>query len=122
MVAKTKMSIIEKTNHRRGSISSMGNDYMDNEIATATGVPTSRSTSGHKTSTSSKSPRGQGGDKEKHGGGDGASSEEEEEEAKWVACDGCGKWRRLPSTVDMSRLPEQVFYPHHHVVIRLLLL
>ena len=40
MVAKTKMSIIEKTNHRRGSISSMGNDYMDNEIATGTGTGT----------------------------------------------------------------------------------
>ena len=32
-----------------------------------------------------------------------------------MACDGCGKWRRLPSTVDMSRLPEQVFYQHHHI-------
>jgi hypothetical protein len=29
--------------------------------------------------------------------------------AQWVACDKCGKWRRIPGDVDLSSLPEQWF-------------
>ena len=44
MVAKTKMSIIEKTNHRRGSITAMGSEYLDNEINGASGAKRSNNT------------------------------------------------------------------------------
>jgi hypothetical protein len=29
--------------------------------------------------------------------------------AQWVACDKCGKWRRIPGDIDLSTLPEQWF-------------
>ena len=30
-------------------------------------------------------------------------------EEKWVACDGCGKWRKLPQHVDVDKLPSEWF-------------
>jgi hypothetical protein len=90
MVAKTKMSVIEKTS-RRSSSGLLGLE--------GNGHP------GAGAEEEEGSPRRSGARGSRGGKSAGAAADE----AKWVACDLCGRWRRLPSTVNMDSLPEQWF-------------
>jgi hypothetical protein len=44
-----------------------------------------------------------------HGGSHSGSHKKKvaKDEEKWVQCEGCEKWRRLPAHVDVSALPDK---------------